>query len=339
MLKRFFKRITSSPLGTEGGATFGKNGIHLNKRVVTFLFCLLVSAFFWAMMSLSKEYNAELNFPVKYINLPSNKVIANHLPETIDIEIKANGFNLLIYKLKQKKETVFIDIKDSRPLSIRNHYYLITNSRIDKITRQFNNDIKILKISPDTIFLNFNKKVSKRVPVRANLKIDFDNQYQQTDTIKLNPAFINISGATDIINKINYVETEPLNLKNISDSLILKLNILKTPDLQSVDFSQLSVQAKVNVTKYTEASIELPIEIENLPKGYDLKLFPDKVSIKYNVAFRNYENISALQFQAVVDYKKIETGSNKLKIQLLKYPSDIRTIKLNPEKVEYIIRK
>ena len=291
------------------------------------------------MMSLSKEYTTDLNFPVKYINLPSDKVIANHLSENIDIEVKSTGFNLLIYKLKQKKETILIDIKDSKLLSLKNHYYLPTNSRIDKITKQFSNDIKILKVYPDTIFLNFNKKITKRIPVKANLKIDFAKQYQQSDSIKLNPAFINISGASDLVNKINYVETEPLVLKNISDSLTIKLTIFKTPDLKLVDLSQSTISATVNITKYTEALLELPIDVENLPTGYDLKLFPDKVSIKYNVGFQNYEKINAIQFRAVVDYLKIESGSNKLKIQLAKYPPEIRAIKLNPERVEYIIRK
>lgn len=314
-------------------------GIRLNKRVVTFLFCLLVSIFFWVMMSLSKEYAIELDFPVTYINFPSDKVIASPLIETIDIEIKSSGFNLLIYKVTRKKEPLFIDIKDARSLSKKNNYYLLTNSRIDKITSQFSSDIKVIKIYPDTIYINFNKKVTKTVPVKANLNIEFDKQYQQSDSITLNPATIDISGAADLIEKIKYVETKPVKLKNVNDSLSLELHILKTPELKLIDFSRSTVQALVNITKFTEASIELPIVVENLPPGYALKLFPDKVSIKYNVAFQNYEKINAVQFHAAVDYLKIERGSNKLKVQLLKYPSQISAVRLNPEKVEYIIKK
>jgi hypothetical protein len=316
-----------------------KGGTRLNKRVITFLFCVLISAFLWLMMSLSKEYTIEINFPVTYINSPADKVIANRLSETIDIEIKASGFNLLIYKLKQKPEPLEIDIKDSKPLSIKNHYYLLPNLRIDKITPQFSSDIKIIKIYPDTIFLNFSKKISRIVPVKANVKIAFDKGNLQTDSIKLSPSFIRISGASDLVDKITYVETEPLNLKNSSDSLSRKLNILRTPALKLVEMSQLTVQATVHVTKYTEASIDLPIIVENLPHGFGLKIFPDKVSIKYNVAFQNYDKINALQFRAVVNYSKVEPGSNKLKVQLLKFPPEISSVKIYPEKVEYIIRK
>ncbi len=316
-----------------------KEGIHLNRRVITFLICVLMAIFFWLMMSLSKEYNISINFPVKYINLPEDKVLANQLPQFIDIDIKANGFNLLVYKLKRRYETILIDIKDSKPLPLQNHYYLHTSFRIDKITSQFRNKIEILKINPDTLFFNFNKKITKTVPVRPNLHIAFGNHYQQADSIQLTPSYIAISGAVDVIDKINYVETVPMNLKNVTKSISFDLSILKTTDLKFVDLSRPFVHVIINVKKYTEASIELPIKVKNLPANYSLKIFPDKVSVKYNVAFDDYEKINTLQFSAIVDYFKIEQGNNKLKVQLIKYPSGIRSIKLNTEKVEYIIRK
>ncbi len=291
------------------------------------------------MMSLSKEYSIEINFPVNYINFPIDKIVANNLPETIDIEIKSTGFNLLIYKIKQKHDTVLIDAKDSKHLPAKNNFYILPNARIDKIAAQFNNDVKIMKVYPDTIFLNYNKKKSKNVPVKANLKINFDHLYQQTDSIKLSPAFITVSGASELVDKITFVETMPVKLKKVSDSISIQLHVLKTPDLKLLELSQSIIQATINVTKFTEANIELPVEVENLPSNLGLKTFPDKISVKYNVAFKNYENITPLQFRAVVDYSKIESGSNKLKVQLVKYPSEIRAVKINPEKVEYIIRK
>ena len=117
MLEKFFKQDISSSSEKRISA------IHLNKRVVIFLFCLIVSSFFWLMLALSKEYTIEIYFPVQYINLPPDKVIANNLSETIDIELKSNGFNLLFYKLKEKKETVLIDFKDAKRMPSKNNYF------------------------------------------------------------------------------------------------------------------------------------------------------------------------------------------------------------------------
>lgn len=316
-----------------------KEGIRLNRRVITFFICVIISVFFWLLLSLSKEYIITLSFPVNYINLPKDKVLANELPETIDIEIKSTGFKLLIYKLKQRRETVSIDIKDSKPSSDKNHNYLYTGSRIDKIITQFNSEIEVLKVSPDTLFFNFNKKIRKTVPVKSNLTITYDNHYQPTDSIQISPETIEISGAADVINQISFVETKEMNIVKVAKSGSQKLEIKITPILKQVEMSAQYVNAIISVTKYTEGTVELPIEVENLPAGYTLKTFPDKVIIKYNVAFNNYEKIKAAQFRAVVDYAKIVSNSNKLKINIVKHPEEVRAIKLNTEKVEYIIRK
>ena len=113
----------------------------------------------------------------------------------------------------------------------------------------------------------------------------------------------------------------------------------KSSAMKQVEFSQNSVRVKINVTKFTEAMLELPVEVENLPSGLNLKTFPDKIIVKYQVTFDDYGKINASDFRIAVDYSKIEQGSNKLKVQVLKSPSKVRSVKLSNEKVEYIIRK
>ncbi|CAN5390258.1 YbbR-like domain-containing protein [soil metagenome] len=310
-----------------------------NRRAITFFFCLLISVFIWLLMSLSKEYVITTSFPVKYINLPEDRIIANHLPEVIDIEIKSTGFNLLVYKIKLQRETVLIDIKDAKSAGSKNNYYISCNKRLDKITSQFSAAIKVTRVNPDTIFINYNKKMSKMVPVKVNLNIDYDEQYQQTDSIRVEPSFVEIAGTAESLAKITFVETAAMNLKKVDKSLSLKLDLLKGSSFKQIEYSQNTVQVKVNVTKFTEAMLELPVEVENVPSGLSLKTFPDKISVKYQVAYDDYGKVSASDCRSGVDYSKIEAGSKKLKVVLLKSPASVRSIKLSNEKVEYIIRK
>jgi YbbR domain-containing protein len=316
----------------------GKEKIRLNKRVATFLCCVFISVLFWLLMTLSKEYVIMVNYPVNYVNAPADKVVANNLPTTMSLEVKSKGFFLLAYKFTDP-QTVHIDLNESKRLAEKNHYYLLTNSQVNKITRQFSSRVIIQRVIPDTIYLNYNKKIKKRVPVRANLKIDIDPRYQASDSLRLTPAFVEVSGAADVISKIDHVETLPLSIKNVDKPQTVILNLKNDSGKGEVEMSVSKIKAFVNVKKFTEATIDLPIEAINLPSGYTLKSFPDKVTVKYNVAFDNYEKINAQQFRAVIDYKKAEPGSNKLRINLEKYPIDIRSVKMNPEKVEYILKK
>ncbi len=315
------------------------NGIKVKRRVITFLICLMISLFFWLLMTLSKEYTITVSFPVTYINLPADKVISNSLTENVDIQIKAKGFNLLFYKLRRRNQKIAFDMRDARQLNDGNIYYLLCNARVDKIVDQFNDGIHVMRIIPDTIFINFNIKITKRLPVKANLSLFFNKQFNLADSITIRPQYITVSGEKDAIDKIVYLETLPMTLRDISSSTAVNLTIKKNAGWEHVEFSNKFVKAFIRVTKYTETSIELPIEVDNLPVGYTLKTFPDKVIVKFNVAFKNYEKITPLGFRAIVDYKKIEPGSNKLKIQLTKIPLGAHNVKLATEKIEYIISK
>ena len=130
-----------------------KEGVRFNRRMITFLFCILISILIWLLMALSKDYIITITFPVKYVNMPADKLVSNKLPEKIDLEISSSGFNLLNYKFRQKRETVLVDINDAKYLS-RNTYVIRANSRLDKITGQFKSDIKVVSIFPDSIFIN-----------------------------------------------------------------------------------------------------------------------------------------------------------------------------------------
>lgn len=330
MRSSFFKRTEP---------TVKKERVRLNGRFVTFTICLIVSVFFWLLLSLSREYSIVLNFPVEYVNLPKDKLLSNELPSTVDMEVKARGYSLLPYKVFSERELIRIDLKDARPHSSKDHFFLLTNSRTDKITSQFSSSVKVIKISPDTIYLDFNKKSKKLVPVQSQLSIECEDQYELTDSIRLKPSFIEISGTPENLDKIDTLKTAVMDIKKVKASLLLKLNILKDPKMKQVDFSQSTVQAVVNVAKYTETSLELPVEVENLPAGYGLKTFPDKVVLKFKVKFSDYGKINAALFRAVVDYSKIEPGNNKLRVHVTKQPAGVRGLKLSTEKVEYIIRK
>ncbi len=316
-----------------------KDAARNNRRAVTFVFCLLVSIFVWVLMSLTKEYVISVSFPVKYTNLPTDKLIVNQLPEIIDIEIKSSGFNLLFYKMKQHKETIMLDINDAKSTPVKNNYFINCNNHLDKVTSQFSSAIKVIHIKPDTVFINYNKKISKTVPVKINLNIKFAEQYQQTDSIQLEPKTIEVMGTKEVLATISFVETAVTNLKKVDKAVLMDLNIVKSPAMKQVEFSQNSVKVKINVTKFTETQVELPVEVENLPNGLNLKTFPDKISVKYQVAYDDYGKINSSDFKITVDYSKIEQGSNKLKVQIVKFPTNVRSVKLGNERVEYIIRK
>ena len=309
----------------------------LNGKFVTFLICLFLSVFFWFITIFSKEYTTSVNFPVVYLNVPKTKVMMNRLPSTIDVDVTAGGFTILYYKLTNGIP-IRIDVKEAKPFPGNEQYYIAVGSKIEKMGRQFGNNIRFIRVSPDTLFIDYRKRVIKSVPVKLNLDVTYEKEYELNDSIRANPTYITLSGPEEIISKVKYVETEKTKLADV-DGEVQENIALKLPyDTSIVNFSATEVNVTIRVTKYTEGTLELPVEVENLPKGSKIKLFPAKVTVKYSVPFEDFEKVDASSFRIKVEYVKKLFGK-KLKVEIVKKPANVRSVRISPEKVEFIIHK
>jgi hypothetical protein len=316
----------------------GNGNTKLNAKLITFLTCLFLSMFFWFITTFSKDYTSTVIFPLTYINVPKNKVITNHLPATIDIEINASGFTILYYKLIYSAQTVKIDLKDLKLTKDQGVSFTAVNTKLEKISRQFGNRIRILRVVPDTLFVNYSKRISKTVPVRLKGTITYNKGYQLNDSIYTLPAGTIISGPEELVNKVKYIETEAVKFEDIDHTIKEDIGLIMPNDTSNFELANKQVQLVIPVVKITEETIELPIQVDNLPKKYTLKTFPDKVALRFSVPFNEFKRIDASSFRVHVDYSK-RTNNRKLKLELVKKPANIKSFKMIPEKVEYIVRK
>lgn len=310
-----------------------------NRKATIFAVCLVIAAFFWSITTLSMEFTTMIRFPVKYVNLPKDKIVSNNLPDSLELEVKASGFEITRYRLLQHIDPVIIDASSYRPLKGSDYYYVSTITRVDNINRQLGKEMKVLNIIPDTIFLNFSKKVSKMVPVLAHVNISFQKNFQQSDSVLIVPREIRISGSPALLDKIKELHAQDVNLGGLNKSQTVRKAIILGPELKQLELATDSVSIHVPVSKFTEGVAEVSLDVLNVPSGISLKVFPDKIKITYLVAFDSFEKIKPDMFQVGVDYQKLEAGSTKIHVDLLHAPANVKVVSLTPDRVEYIVRK
>lgn len=308
-----------------------------NKDLSAFIICLLVSGFCWFLIVLSKNYDQRNTYKVNYSELPQNKSLVNRLPDSIEISLRTSGFSLLREKLFSSNRIIFVDCSNLR-LSSDSISFLSTASVTEKLEKQLGNNYSITKIFPDTVFFNFSARSSKIVPVKLNISLGFEKQFQLSDSITIEPSHVTVYGAKEVLSKIDHVLTDYLVLNKLSKPVTKRLGFADGG--RGLGFSSDSVKVTIQVDQFTEGNIQVPIEPINLPNGYSLKLFPDKVDLRFIVGISNLSKLNPSLFKVVVDYSKAGDGSNsKLKVELVDSPSYINGIKMEPEKVEFIIRK
>ncbi len=290
--------------------------------------------------ALNRNYNRIISLPVKYINLPKDRVIAGELPRSIQTEIKASGAKLLFILFKGQLKEIPVDVDALTHKKSGHQVAVATQSLVGSMSRLLNSEVELLKVKPDSIYFNFGKAYQKVVPVKANLQVNFSPQFSYTEKVQITPAFVSITGDSSLVNKIDSITTEKLVLNKLNKNISQSVDLVLPEELNArVALSVNKVQLSLSIDKYTESAIELPLSVINLPAGYQLKTFPDKVQVKYQVAMGSYEKIGVTDFSAIIDYAKIDRTKPKVRIELRTRNPQVKIIKVAPEKAEYIIRK
>lgn len=307
----------------------------LSKKVGTFLICLGIASLLWVVHTLNRNYKYTISVPVKFLNLPTNKLIVGELPESLDVEIKTSGLKLIFISLKKNINEIVVDFnllknnEKSQAYSIRNGNFNLQNA--------INFDVEIIKIRPDTLFFSINKGNSKLLPVKANLKASCLPGYSIVSKPMITPAYVTVTGDSMDLKRMDTVYTYFLNLKDVHENFSSAIP-LKKP-FSSVNYNVKDVQLSFNVDKLIESKVQIPVQILNNPENQTIKLLPGFVTIKYLVTMKDYENISANSFKAIVNYDFIKEKRKLLPVEIIRAPSEIKILKTEPATISYLIYK
>jgi len=305
-----------------------------NKKLNVFGLFLLLTFGFLALTKLSKKYTEDIVLNISYVNLPEQRVITLDSSPKCNAEVSAYGFNLLFYYFK--KHSVEIDF--NRDVFVKNNQYIwVANNNKHKINAQLGTATELISLKPDTIIFPFETLFVKKVPVMLNSDISFKLGYDIMNNLIVKPDSLKVIGTQADVEQINKVETEILNLKEVSDTIDAIVS-LKKLDNSKVKFSKNTVKVLAKVEKFTEGTLEVPITIVNKPLDVSINYFPKTIAVSYYVSLNNFKNIKPLDFKVECDFSEIEnTNKTFFTPKLVKSPDLVKNAKLKQGKVEFII--
>lgn len=309
-----------------------------SRRVSVYLICLLFAGLFWVLHSLSKEYTITIRVPVSYSYLPEQKLIAVDLPDSVDATVIGSGFTIFTFQFVKYSSVLDFDAREARSLG-KGDFALATNSHAERIEGAIGHGLKILRVMPDTIVLSFEGRAEKKVPIRPMVNYKCAPLFQIGDSIRTKPSFAVVSGADTLINRINFIETESKSYLNLNRPVDELVKLVLPAEFSSLTISPAMVQLLIPVGQYTEKKFSVTIETINIPPSIILKTFPDKVDVIFKVRVEDYASITADMFRVVADYLKVKPKENTLKIDIARQPLNIQNLKMQPERVEFLIRK
>ncbi|WP_405607625.1 CdaR family protein [Polaribacter sp. Asnod1-A03] len=303
----------------------------------SFIGFLVASTLMWLLITLSKDYSVTLTFPVSFSNIPQDKLLQDKTTKKIDVLVQASGYNILRSRFRNKEIILKGNVLNRKKV---NKYYFLTKDQLSNIKNQLLSGIQLEEVLQDTIYLNLATLTSKKVALLPNLNIKYQVGYENSEDLKLTPDSIVVSGPKDQIEKISNLKLEFLKLENVKSDFSKELKIVIPGNSSKIKTSSRKAILSGKVERFTEGSIEVPIEIINLPEGVELTTLNKKVEIVYVVGLSNFDKIDESFFRVYCDYKLAEENNLNYLLPKVELKSNlIKSYKVLPNKIDFLIHK
>jgi hypothetical protein len=314
------------------------------QKYFVFIFFVGLSTLAWYLRALSETFIADIEYPVIYINLPPNRMLSQEPPKKLKLTIQADGYSILSSRVKYKRPlsynvnafALYSLTEDSTSV------YTLTSYAREKLSDELglsNKNIRIIDITPDTLIFNFSRLKKKKVPVQIVLENNpnlFRNQHMLNGNPYSIPDSIMVTGPSYMIDSLKVIYTKPLKIRNLADTVVKKVLL---EQISRLSYPIKKVKAIIPVDEFTEASFEIPIEHKGVPDSMILKTFPKNIRVKYITTLSYFNNVAPDSFHVYVNYKGIEEGASKLKVELDSVPSFLHNVNITPRTVEFLIER
>ncbi len=302
------------------------------KKYIYIILFFFVSSSFWILTKLSEDYKSKLSLEIDIINIPDKYIIKRQNINSIEVDIKASGFEIFYNKLFQNK--LIVDLKEEK---IDDNKILIDfDENKFELKETLNSNTDITNVFPNEIIIELEQVINKFVPIVLVSDLKIKSGYGLRSPIVLLPDSIQISGALEEISKISSASALVNTDINIENDYSTDYEIVRNENL-SYEF--LSGKALIYVDRYSEKKIKIPILVRGVPDSLELKLYPDEVDVSFQSSINKLKNINKNDFIVSVSFDlKKKNIDNQLDISLDSFPSSLINLKISHKKVDFLIK-
>ena len=305
------------------------------REFLLFLFFLFIASSFWILQTLNDEYETEVSIPLRIKNVPESVVFTSDIPQSLNLKLEDKGTVLVKYKIGNRFSPITLDFEEF--LQKGNHIRLLSTDLTKKIQSQLVVSTHVKEIKPDTLEIIYTQGEGKKVPVRIK-EVPIPRRQYYIVGQSMTPDSITVYAPQNILNSIHEVYTQNTGLSDIADTTNFSLAI--TP-IKGAKF----IPNKVDVSFYadilTEKTVSVPVQGFHFPAEKQLKTFPSKVNVTFQVGMQQFKHITAEDFIVGVSYDTLMSNTSKdhCQVEIMEAPSNISHIRLSPTSVEYLIEQ
>lgn len=311
-----------------------KTTAKISKSFISFL---IASIFIWTLINLSKEYSTELTYNISYEAIPQDKLLQEDPLKEMKLLVEGTGFKLLVANFSHRA----IRLKADRLQQKSNIQYCFSpKDQQLYLQKQLHSGLRLTQVLQDTIYLKLGSLARKKVPVVPNVTLKYIPGFDLSEPIQVKPDSVLVTGPELQLNKLQDVSTGLISLEEIDSDFSNKIDVVLPKELSKLKLAVREVVVSGKVDKYTEGELEVPFEVENVPFGIELNVFPKTVKVTYKVGLKDFGKVEKTSFKISCDYNYVlENKASYMIPKLIQKPNFVRSVKIMPNSIEFLVHK
>lgn len=278
---------------------------------------------------LDKIVKVEKNVRVDFIGSLKTGLIIEE-PEISPNKISIEGPSKKIETIRDVSTTIDLSTINSN----------ITLTSIPKIKDGLGNEISGLSFNPSMITITIRVKSilsSKVVPVMPKFTGELSGDYG-IKRVSVTPSILTILGKIDVLNKIDYLETEEIRITNLTESKIFTVKAIIPNDIEIKDENKIVVQIIVE-KKASKVISDIKIEIQDQDPNFDYTIEPVNLDVEVYGFLSILNEIKPSDFEAYISVLNMKEGEYKIKVIVNSLRDDIKIVRIIPSEIKLIITK
>jgi YbbR domain-containing protein len=302
----------------------------MKKNFHIVILSILFSIILWVSISLSNDYYATFQIPLRLENFPAGYTTGTDIPEKISVKLKGQGWKLVSFYLGRESDYVITAGKDSGKKFINLYNYLVDN-------RWLSSDVEVIDINPDTLSFKMEKIVSKKVEILSAANLNFKSGYGLASPVRISPESTVVYGPITEMRKIHSITTAKRNLKNLDTKVRVNIPLENEPGFS---YKNNYVTIDLNVQKIVDKTFQnIPVSVRDVPKDRDVLLLPNQIDVDLRGGVDILAKISKSEIQAHVNYRDIVLDTLGTISPIINIPENTAMIFTKPDRLKYIIKK
>lgn len=299
---------------------------------------ITISSFMWILTSFSRKYTDTIEIPVEFVSNKLGKILVNDLPSRISVRAYATGFELLKHKagIRIFPIVISLDKYSVRQKADTMRYEVDTKLLFTDFEAALGGSVSVKHIDPVHMSLEYSQTYSKKVAIKPRVRVRFAPQHKLSNRITANPDSVTITGPYAILDTMKSISTVRLNLLNMSEAITREL-LLDKP--AHVKISETSSEISVNVERFTEHQLQIPLQMKNSSSFEHIELMQTTATVRFIVCLSAFSTVSEQSFVVAAIVPALDTLPSMLEVRLLKKPENISVISVSPAQVDYLIKK